>query len=108
MRRLQNLYAALKATGYPVAFHHFDTNAPPSSTPYICYLTAGNDSILADDTMYHIKIPVRIELYSQKPDFAAQSAVEEQLQGLGLIYSKDEIWIEKEKMYMTIYETELI
>lgn len=108
MRRLQNLFAALKATGYPVAFNHFDTKSPPESTTYICYLTEGNDAILADDTMYYIKIPVRIELYSKNPNFKAQVAVEEQLQNLHLIYSKDEIWIEKEKMYMIIYETELI
>lgn len=108
MLKLQNLCAALKATGFPVAFHHFDTKMPPKSIPYICYLTEGDDRILADDTMYCIKTPVRIELYSKKPDFEAQAAVAKQLQKLGLIYSKDETWIEKEQIYLTIYETELI
>lgn len=108
MHRLQNLYAALTATGFPVAFHHFDTKAPPKSVPYICYMTEGDDSILADDTMYHTKIPVRIELYSKKPDFEAQAAVAEQLKKLGLIYSKDQGFIEKEQIYMTVYESELI
>lgn len=50
---------------------------------------------------------IDVELYSADKDPVSESAVEAVLTAAGLFYSKTEIWLEDEKMYEILYETEV-
>jgi hypothetical protein len=107
---LQELYTALKAIGYPVAYSHFEDTPqnPAPKLPYITYHEAYSSDLMADNRNY-VDIPViQIELYTDKKDLTAEAAVQNKLKELGLPYSKTGTYLEDEKLFQTIYEIQLI
>ena len=107
---LAELYQALKAIGYPVAYSHFEVTPqnPAPKPPFITYKFAYSSDLMADNVNY-VEIPnIQIELYTDKKDLAAEIKVQDKLKELGLPYSKTETYIEDEKLFQTIYETQLI
>jgi len=107
---LAELYQALKAIGYPVAYSHFvDTPQNPApAPPYITYKEAYSSDLYADNQNY-VDIPViQIELYTDEKDLAAEVAVQNKLKELGLPYSKTETYLEAEGLFQVIYEIQLI
>ena len=76
--------------------------APP--LPYVCYYSTGSDNFAADKVVYDSNRPVRIELYTRSKDLATEAAVEAALTGAGIYWSRDESYIDDEKVYLTIYE----
>lgn len=76
--------------------------APP--LPYVCYYSTGSDNFAADNVVYDSNRPVRIELYTRSKDLATEAAVEAALTGAGIYWSRDESYIDDEKVYLTIYE----
>lgn len=107
---LAELYQALKATGYPVAYSHFvDTPQNPAPTPpFITYQEAYTSDLMADNRNYVGISNVQVELYTNKKDQAAEARVQDKLKELGLPYSKTETWLEEEKLFQVIYEIQLI
>ena len=104
--------------GIPCAYRSFpegNSPNPPSfpegnspNPPFICFYYDGADDLKADNTNY-VKIrPLTIELYTDNKDFDLEDVVEAALNSSGLVYSKDETYIESERMYMVVYETEII
>lgn len=93
----------------PVAYLMFPvddpTNPPP---PFICYYYTGDDDLKADNTNYQKIRPITVELYTDNKDFAIANAVETALNAAGLVFSRNESYIDTEKMYMVSYETEII
>lgn len=93
----------------PVAYLMFPaddpTNPPP---PFICYYYTGDDDLKADNTNYQKIRPLTVELYTDNKDFAIENAVETALNAAGLVFSRNESYIDTEKMYMVSYETEII
>ena len=106
--RFRRLFDALEATGFPVAYHHFNVADPPASFPFICWMVDYTDDLKADDFNYVGRTNVRIELYYQTPNWEDQEKLERQLQNLDLTFDKEEVWIEQEQIYQMIYESELI
>lgn len=106
--KFQALFEALQATGFPVAYHHFNVADPPASFPFICWMVDYTDDLKADDFNYVGRTNVRIELYYQTPNWEDQEKLERQLQSLDLTFDKEEVWIEQEQIYQMIYESELI
>jgi hypothetical protein len=107
---LAELNQALKAIGYPVAYSHFEDTPqnPAPKPPFIVYREAYSSDLMADNRNY-VDIPViQIELYTDKKDLAAEAAVQNKLKGLGLPYSKTEMYIEDERLFQVIYEIQLI
>jgi hypothetical protein len=104
------LYQALKAIGYPVAYSHFvdapQNPAPPP--PFITYQFAFSGDLMADNINYVDISNFQVELYTASKDPAAETAVQNKLKELGLPYSKTETWIEEEKLFQTIFEIQLI
>lgn len=99
------LYQALKAIGYPVAYSHFkDTPSPP----FITYQFAYSNDMMADNQNYAEISNFQVELYTADKDLAVESAVQNKLKELGLPYTKTETWIDSEKLYQIIYEIQLI
>ena len=107
---LQELYTALKAIGYPVAYSHFlDTQQSPApAPPFITYREAYSSDVMADNLNYVGVSNIQIELYTDRKDPAAEAAVQNKLKELGLPYSKTETYIEDERLFQVIYEIQLI
>ena len=107
---LQELYTALKAIGYPVAYSHFlDTQQSPApAPPFITYREAYSNDLIADNQNYVPVSNVQIELYTDRKDPAAEAAVQNKIKELGLPYSKTETYIEDERLFQVIYEIQLI
>lgn len=103
---LPGLIAALKATGFPVAYSHFKSEVTP---PYIAYLGAGNNDLMADNRNYMDIENIQVELYTDKKDLHVEMMLQSKFKELQLPYRKyPDVWIETEKVFQIIYEIQLI
>jgi hypothetical protein len=102
---LAELKTILNATGYPVAYSHFNE---PTPLPYICYLVIDSSNFFADGKVYKKIDNVQIELYSDKKDLVAEAKLESILDENEIPYQTIEIFIESENLFQKIYETRLI
>ena len=79
--------------------------APP--LPYVCYYSTGSDNFAADNVVYGSQRPVRIELYTKQKDLATEAALEAKLTHEGIYWTRDESYIDDEKVYLTVYEVQI-
>ncbi|MEN0650584.1 hypothetical protein NSQ82_16495 [Caldifermentibacillus hisashii] len=100
----------LKATGYPVAYSHFESTEtnPAPDPPFICYVIPDTDNFKADNKVYHKISNVDIELYTDYKDFEAEQKLEDLLELYEIPWDSYETYIESEKMYQKLYEVRLI
>lgn len=108
---LAELYALLKQTGYPVAYHHFvaSENNPPPPPPFIVYWVPNSSSYGADTSKALIRnSTVHVELYTTKKDLNTEAKLEAVLDGANIQYEKTETYIDAEKLYQVVYSFELI
>lgn len=99
------LFDALKAIGYPVAYFEFKTEP---KAPYLVYLFTYSDDFIADNHNYVDISNFQIELYTDYKDLAAEKKVQDKLKELKLPYGKSETKIESEKLYQVIYDIQLL
>lgn len=104
MKSLEELNEILKTTGYPVAYRFFKT---PQKPPYICYLTAYSNNQSADNVVWQKINHVQIELYTAPKDREAEQKLEEALTSAGIFFESAETYIDSEKIYQKVYETEV-
>lgn len=102
---LEDLYAILKATGYPVAYSHFKEK---TSLPFITYVVTDSENFFADNKTYKKVDDVQIELYTNKKDLEAEKKLENLLDANEIAYETSEIWIDSEKVFQKNYEVRLI
>lgn len=96
----------IKDIGIPYAYDHFsETGQEP---PFICFMYSDRNDMLADSINYQKIEQLTIELYTEQKDFTLEAAVEEALTDAGLVYSKNEIYIETEKLYQEVYEADIL
>ena len=93
--------------GYPYAYYQFEKETA-KDPPFICFFYPENNDFLADNTNYAHITELTIELYTDNKDFTAEAAVESALEAAGLVYEKDESYIDSERMYMITYTTEVL
>lgn len=108
---LAEIYALLKQTGYPVAYHHFESSPtnPAPTPPYIIYLTPYSTNFGPDNKKAMIvNKRLQVELYTSIKDIAAENKLESVLSNANIQYDKTEGYIESEKLYQIIYEFNLI
>lgn len=93
--------------GLPYAYYQFseDTGQAP---PFICFYYTDNDDFLADNTNYQTIVTLNVEFYSDQKDFTTEATIEAALTGAGLVFAKDETFIDSEKMHETIYTMEVV
>lgn len=101
---LTELKKLLDATGFPVAYSHFNEAKP---VPYICYLVTHSPNFHADNKTYHKINSVDIELYTDKKDLQAEAVLEVILDASDLPYEPIETFIESEKLFQKTYEVRL-
>lgn len=96
----------LDGIGLPVAYYSFpETGQAP---PFICYFYSGDNDFLADDSNYQKIDHLNIELYTDNKDFTTEATIEAALSGAGLVYTRAETYIDGEKLYEAIYETDVV
>lgn len=96
-----SIMTTLKKTQLPVFYSHAPERTQP---PYLIYLGDGQDTFLADDTIYHRKNAYRVEYYYSKKDEAMEAAIEDNFLADGYIYSKSEdTYIDGEGVFVIYY-----
>lgn len=103
MTRLQ-IAQLIESFGIPSTYYSFPTNQAPS-LPYVVYYYPNRDDVMADNENFVKVATLRIELYTDIKDFALEGNIED---SLPFPYSKESLYIDSEKMYETIYESEVI
>jgi hypothetical protein len=97
----------LKEADLPLAYDHFAEGKAPDP-PFLIFLFPGSDNVFADDTVFQKIDELNIELYTDKKDPVTETKIENILISHDLPYEKTEVWIESEKMYEVLYQTQII
>ena len=97
----------ISAVGIPYAYHHFEEGSG-QQPPFITFYYQGDNDLIADNINYAAVRPLTIELYTDNKDFALEAAVESVLTANDLAFSRTEVFIDSEQMYMVTYYTEVI
>lgn len=97
----------IASVGVPTAYYQFDeeTAKPP---PFICFYYPGDNDLKADNVNYSTIRQLTIELYTDEKDFTLEATVESVLTQYGLPFSRMESYIDSERMYEVIYNTEVV
>lgn len=92
--------------GIPYAYYQFSeaTAKPP---PFICFYYPNSADFMADNINYAKINALTIELYTDEKDFDLEKQVEDTLTAHGLPYYREETYIDSERMYMVIFNTEV-
>ena len=75
--------------------------------PFICYLATDTQNFDADNIVYHSIQNVAVELYTAKKDVASETLVEDKFAEAGIVWDKDETYLDDEDCYEIIYSITL-
>ena len=104
---LQELNTALSAVlPGKVVYNAWPVGEAPA-LPYMCYYSTGADNFGADNKVYNSNRNVRIELYTRSKDLTTEAALEAKLGLSGLYWTRDESFIDDEKVFLTVYEVQI-
>ena len=96
----------LKEAGLPLAYDHFAEGESPAP-PFLIFLFPGSDNMFADNGVYFKISQLNMELYTDKKDPELEEKLEDILTAHEIPWEKSEVWIESEKMYEVLYQTEI-
>lgn len=97
----------IEEIGLPFSYYQFNdgTGVAP---PFICFFYGGSNDLYADDSNYQKIETVYIELYSDQKDFTLEESVETVLKSHGLTWTREETWIDSERMYEVVFTMEVV
>ena len=96
----------LKEAGLPLAYDHFAEGESPDP-PFLIFLFPGSDNMFADNGVYFKINQLNMELYTDKKDPELEEKLEDILTAHEIPWEKSEVWIDSEKMYEVLYQTEI-
>lgn len=96
----------LKEAGLPLAYDHFAEGESPEP-PFLIFLFPGSDNMFADNGVYFKISQLNMELYTDKKDPELEEKLEDILTAHEIQWEKSEVWIDSEKMYEVLYQTEI-
>ena len=96
----------VKEFGLPFAYDHFVEGESPEP-PFVVYLYPKSDNFAADGIVYFKKDRLHVELYTDSKDIDLEKQIEDVLDAHGLFYNKSEVWIQSERLYEVLYQTEV-
>ena len=102
----EEIYEMLSGLGLPIAYHHFSEGESPDP-PFLIYLSPGSNNFSADGKVYFKVKELDIELYTDKKEPELEDRLEAIFDASGIFYEKTETYIESEKLYEVLYETEV-
>lgn len=95
----------LSSAGIPVVYYQWPEGQAPEP-PYLVFYYPGDNDFKADDSNYSKVRELTVELYTDQKDFALEETVESILSPL--VYSRNEAYLDTERMFMVSYETEVL
>lgn len=90
----------------PVGYYEFPEGTVPS-LPFIVYFETGTDNFSADGIVYQDIHKIATELYSVNRDLTIEHSIESLFEKYGIFWDKEFQYLNDEKCYITIYETEI-
>lgn len=99
----KEIKALLEESGLPVAYRYYRR---PPPLPYLVWLEDSTDNFYADGLVYKKVRHIRVELYTDQKDPAAETRLENALAGLPWQKTGEEL-IESEDFFQSIYEFEV-
>ena len=103
----KQVFDMLKTTNLSVVYNSWEIGSVPA-LPYIVFTYPNNDDLFADNTNYQTIVQLNIELYSKNKDFTTEGTLESVLKNNGIPFQKSSVWIDSEKLYQTLYTTEVL
>ena len=97
----------VSSIGVPYAYYQFPNNSG-IAPPFVCFYFDSSNDFAADNTNYQRIRPLSLELYTDNKDFTLEQTVENVLNQNGLVYSREETYLDSERMYMVTFMTEII
>lgn len=97
----------VSSIGVPYAYYQFPNNSG-IAPPFVCFYFDSSNDFAADNTNYQRIRPLSVELYTDNKDFALEQAVENVLNQNGLVYSREETYLDSEHMNMVTFMTEIV
>ena len=91
--------------GLPYRYSHFSETPQP---PYVVFYYPSETDPHADNSNYINKRQLFIELFTNTKDEATEVSVESVLRQHGLSWYKQTDFLNDEKLFQTVYETEVI
>ena len=104
--KYEDVMAMLTECNLPFAYDHFAEGESPDP-PFLVFLFPGTDNMFADNQVYYKVNQLNIELYTDKKDPVIENQIEDVLAAREVAYEKMETWIDSEKMYEVLYQTEI-
>lgn len=103
----ENIVTMLEEANLPLAYDHFAEGESPDP-PFLVFLFPGTDNVFADNRVWQKVNRLNIELYTVEKNPETEERIEDILDSYEIPYEKTEVWIESEKMYEVLYQTEII
>lgn len=97
----------VSSIGVPYAYYQFPNNTG-IAPPFVCFYFNSSNDFAADNTNYQRIRQLSLELYTDNKDFTLEQTVENILNQNGLVYSREETYLDSEKMYMVTFQTNII
>lgn len=103
----EQVYTMIESVGVPNAYYQFP-NGTDQACPFVCFYFTDSNDFAADNTNYQRIRPLAIELYTDNKDFDLENTVETILNQNGFAYSREETYLDSERMNMVSYTIEVI
>lgn len=97
----------IEKIGVPYAYYQFPEGTG-QEPPFICFYYPNNNDFIADDSNYVKVVQLVIELYTDNKDFSLEATLEAVLTEHDLVFTREETYIDSERMYLQTYYTEVI
>lgn len=99
-----DIKAMLEKAGLKVFYNHAKEG---TKVPYITYTTT-TDNIFADDSILEKRLVLEINLYEAYRDLKIEKKLEDVLNAHKIPWNRDESYDSESKVFIEIYETEVI
>lgn len=102
----QEIASMIAGIGIPNAYYQFDETG--QEPPFICFMYSADNDIKADSQNYQKIEQLTIELYTNQKDFELEERIEDTLNEAGLVYTRNEIYIEEEQLFQEVYDVDVL
>ena len=104
--KYEDVMTMLTESGLPFAYDHFAEGESPDP-PFLIFIFPGTNNVFADNQVYFKVNELNLELYTDKKDPELEEKLEDILTAHEIPWEKSDVWIESEKMYEVLYQTEI-
>lgn len=103
----QNVAAMVAEIGISSAYYQFPEDTE-QATPFVCFFYSGDNDLKADDSNYQKIEHLIIEVYTDNKDFTLEATTESVLHSHGMVWTKEETFLDSERMHEVIYEMDIV